>query len=54
MIRGIAIRIVIKTDAEWIVIRGQLTGHNDTTPGRSISRPGVGCPKGFFGDFSYY
>jgi WD40 repeat protein len=35
------------TDAEWIVKRGPLRGHNDTpfgwtTPGRPIGRPGVG------------
>jgi hypothetical protein len=46
-------------DAKWIVIRGQLRGHNDTpfgrpTPGRIIGRPGVGRPQGVFGGFSYY
>jgi hypothetical protein len=46
-------------DAKWIVIRGQLWGHNDTpcrrpTPGWPISRPGVGHPQGVFGGFSYY
>jgi hypothetical protein len=46
-------------DAKWIVIRGQLRGHNNTpigrpTPGRPIGRPGVGCPMGVFGGFSYY
>jgi ribosomal protein L21 len=40
-------------DVKWIVIRGQLRGHNDTpfgwpTPGRPISRPGVRRPKGVF------
>jgi hypothetical protein len=24
------------------------------TPGRPIGRPGVGCPQGVFGVFSYY
>ena len=43
-------------DTEWIVIRGQLGGHNDTpfgrpTPGRPISRPGVGRPQGVLGVF---
>jgi hypothetical protein len=46
-------------DAKWIVIRGQLRGHNDTpfgrpTPGRPIGRPGVGHPQGVFGGLSYY
>jgi hypothetical protein len=46
-------------DAKWIVIRGQLRGHNDTpcgrpAPGRPISRPGSGCPQGVIGVFSYY
>jgi hypothetical protein len=46
-------------DAEWIVIRGQLRGHNDTsfrrpTPGRPIGLPGVGRPQGAFGVFNYY
>jgi hypothetical protein len=41
-------------DAKWIVIRGQLRGHNDTpfgrrTPGRLIGHPGVGSPNGVFG-----
>ena len=36
-----------EADAEWIVIRRPLRGHNDTpfgrlTPGRPIGRPGVG------------
>jgi hypothetical protein len=35
-----------QVDAEWIVIRGQLRGHNDKpfgrpTPGRPIGRPGA-------------
>jgi hypothetical protein len=46
-------------DAEWIVIRRQLRGQNDTpfrrpTPGRPIGRPGVGRPLGVVGVFSYY
>jgi hypothetical protein len=46
-------------DAEWIVIRAQLWGHNDTpcgrlAPGRLIGQPGVGRPQGVFGGFSYY
>jgi hypothetical protein len=46
-------------EAEWKVIRGQLRGHKDTpcrrpTPGRPISRPGVGCPQYLFGGFGYY
>jgi hypothetical protein len=40
-------------DAEWIVIRRLLWGHNDTlfgwpTPGRPIGHPGIGHPKGIF------
>jgi hypothetical protein len=43
-------------DAKWIVIRGQLRGHNETrygrpAPGRPIGRPGSGCPQGVFGVF---
>ena len=46
-------------DAKWIVIRGQLWGHNDTPFGRPnpdwpIGRPGVDCPQGVFGGLSYY
>ena len=46
-------------DAKWIVIRGQLSGHNDMpfgqrTPGRPIGRPGAGRPQGVFGGLSYY
>jgi hypothetical protein len=46
-------------DAKWIVIRGQLRGHNDMpfgrpTPGRPIGRPGVGRSHGVFGVLSYY
>jgi hypothetical protein len=46
-------------DAEWMVIKGQLRGHNDTpfgrpTPGRPVGRPGVGHPKGVLGGFRYY
>jgi hypothetical protein len=37
-------------DAKWIVIKGQLRGHNHTPFGR----PGVGRPSGVFGGFSYY
>jgi hypothetical protein len=45
--------------AEWIVIRGQPSGHNDApcgwpTPGWPIGRPGFGRPQGVFGVFSYY
>jgi hypothetical protein len=48
-----------KADAEWIVIRRPLRGHNDTsfgrsTPGWTIGRPGVGHPHGVFGVFCYY
>jgi hypothetical protein len=47
-----------QADAKWIVIRGQLRGHNDSplgwrTPGRPISRHGVGRPQGVFGGLSY-
>jgi hypothetical protein len=43
----------------YIVIRRPLRGHNDMpfgrpTPGRPISRPGVGHPQCVFGVFSYY
>jgi hypothetical protein len=46
-------------DVEFIVIRGQLRGYNDTplgqsTPGRPIGHPGVGRPSGVFGGLSYY
>jgi hypothetical protein len=49
----------IRGDAKWIVIRGQLRGHNDTpcgrpTPSWPIGRPGVVRPQGVFGGFSYY
>jgi hypothetical protein len=42
-----------QADAEWIVIRTQLRGHNNTpfgrpTPGRPIGSPGVGRPSGPF------
>jgi hypothetical protein len=45
-------------DAKWIVIRGQLRGHNDTpfewpTPGRTLDCPVDGRPQGVFGGFSY-
>jgi hypothetical protein len=48
-----------QADAEWIVIRRPLRGHNDTpfgrpTPGRPIGRPGVCHPQGVFGAFRYY
>jgi hypothetical protein len=38
-----------QADAEWIVIRGPLRGHNNTpcgrpTPGRLVGRLGVGSP----------
>jgi hypothetical protein len=39
-------------DAKWIVIKGQLRGHNDTPFGRPTYRPpGVGCPQGVIGGF---
>jgi hypothetical protein len=46
-------------DAEWIVIRKPLWGHNNTpfgrpSPGRPIGRPGVGHPQGVFCIFGYY
>jgi hypothetical protein len=46
-------------DAEWIVIRRPLRGHNDTpfgqpTPSRPIGRRGVGHAQSVFGIFSYY
>jgi hypothetical protein len=46
-------------DAEWIVIRRPLRGHNDTsfgqpTPGRPRCRPRVGHPQGVFVIFSNY
>jgi hypothetical protein len=42
-----------QTDAEWIVIRTELWGHNDTpfgrpAPGRPSGRPGSGRPSGIF------
>jgi HrpA-like RNA helicase len=47
-----------QADAEWIVVRRQLGGHNDTplgcpTPARSIGRPGIGYRQGVFAVFSY-
>ena len=46
-------------DTEWIVIRGQLRGHNDTpfgrpTPGRPFGQPEVNRPQGVMGGFSDY
>jgi hypothetical protein len=46
-------------DAKWIVIRGQLRGHNDTpcgrpTPSRPISHPVVGRPQGVIGGCETY
>jgi hypothetical protein len=43
-------------DAEWIAIKGQLRGHNDTPfgrpiPSRPIGRPGADRPSGVFGFF---
>jgi hypothetical protein len=43
-------------NAEWMVIRGQLRGHNDKpfgrpTPGRPIGCPGVSRSQGVFGVF---
>jgi hypothetical protein len=50
-----------QADAKWIVIKGQLRGHNDTpfgqptaTPSRTIARPVVGRPQGIFYGFGYY
>jgi hypothetical protein len=40
-------------DTKWIVIRGQLRGHNDTPFGGANPRPVVGHPWGVFGGFSY-
>jgi hypothetical protein len=45
--------------AKWIVIRGQLRGHNDMpcrwpTPSRPSGRLGVGRPQELFGGLSYY
>jgi hypothetical protein len=45
-----------QADAEWIVIRRPLKGHNDMpygrpTTGRPIGRPGVGYPQSIFGAF---
>jgi hypothetical protein len=42
-----------QADAEWIVIRSQLSGHNDVpfgrpAPGRPSGRPGSGRPSGVF------
>jgi hypothetical protein len=49
----------VEADAEWIVIRRPLWGHNDTlfwrpTPSRPIGRPRVGHPQGVYGVFNYY
>jgi hypothetical protein len=46
-------------NAKWIVIRGQLRGHNDTpcgrpTPSRPIGRPGLAAHRALFGGFSNY
>jgi hypothetical protein len=47
-------------DAEWMVIRRSLWGHNDApcgrpAPGRPVGRPGSGRPQGVIGVFfSYY
>jgi hypothetical protein len=48
-----------KADAEWIVNRRSLGGHNDLpfrrpALGRPIGRLVVGHPQGVFGVFSYY
>jgi hypothetical protein len=48
-----------KADAEWIVIRRPVSGHNNSpfgrpTPGRLIGRPGVGHPQGVFGVLIYH
>ena len=49
----------VQADAEWIVIRRALRGHNDTLFGQPApswpnGHPGVGHPQGVFGGFSYY
>jgi hypothetical protein len=46
-------------DAKWIVIKGQLQGHNNmpfgqATPGQPIGRPAVGRSQGVFSGLSYY
>jgi hypothetical protein len=41
-------------DAKWIVIRGQLRGHNDAPFGRPTSGRPIGRSSGVFGGFSYY
>jgi hypothetical protein len=46
-------------DANWIVIRRPLWGHNNMpcgwpAPARAIGRPGSGPPQGVMGGFSYY
>jgi hypothetical protein len=41
-------------DAKWIVIRGQLRGHNDTPFGRPTLGWPIGRPQGVFGGISYY
>jgi hypothetical protein len=41
-------------DAEWIVIRRPLRGHNDTPFGRPTPGRPIGHPQGVFGVFSYY
>jgi hypothetical protein len=46
-------------DTKWIVIRGQLRGHNDASfgrpiTGRPIGRQVVGCLQGVFGSISCY
>jgi hypothetical protein len=48
-----------QADAEWIVIRGPVRGHDDTpfgqpTPGQPIGHAEVGPIQGVFGVLSYY
>jgi hypothetical protein len=41
-------------DTKWLVIRGQLRGHNDKPFGQPTPGPVVGFPQGVFAVFSYY
>jgi hypothetical protein len=44
-----------QADAEWIVIRGLLRGHNDTPCGRPTPGcPGIGCPYGVSSGFIWW
>jgi hypothetical protein len=40
-------------DAKWIIIKGQLRGHNNANPA-NIARPVVGRPQVVFGGLSFY